>query len=210
MIRSRKSYQLIMSIGAIILVSFLFAGCRDCGGPRAGTELASAAPATGAKVPAGQVADLRFPPLPLASNGLTLRAEVPPFIAPGENFTITAVFTYDGEGELAVLPRAIGVHFASRGPQQADYVPLPGPPKDIYPDAQRIRRGRPVRAAVSFDVARSGAIWRLPEGPYDLTLRYGVGPNTRLPEGGPLAGAMAWAGVVASPPVPITVTAQKP
>ena len=210
MIRSRKSYQLMMSIGAIIFVFFLFAGCRDRGGPRAGTELASAAPAIEAKAPAGQVADPRFPPLPLASNGLTLRAEVPPFIAPGENFQITAVFTYDGEGELAVLPRAIGVHFASRGPQQADYVPLPGPPKDIYPDAQLIRRGRPVRAAVSFDVARWGTVWRLPEGPYDLTLRYGVGPNTRLPERSQLAGATAWDGLVASPPVPITVTANKP
>jgi len=176
---------------AAILTAATVAGCRD-------------------PAPAGQVADPRFPPLPLASNGLTLRAEVPPRIAPGEDFPITAVFTYDGEGELAVLPRAIGVHFASRGPQQADYVPLPGPPKDIYPDAQLIRRGRPVRAVVSFDVARWDTAWRLPEGPYELTLRYGVGPNTRLPERSPLAGATAWAGVVASPPVPITVTAKKP
>ncbi|MDD5224372.1 MAG: hypothetical protein PHE84_10300 [bacterium] len=210
MIRSRTSYQLMMSIGAIILVFFLFAGCRDRGGPRAGMGLASAAPAIGTGAPAGQAADPRFPPLPLASNGLTLRAEVPPVIAPGEDFPITAVFTYDGQGELAVLPRALGVNFASRGPQQPDYVPLPGPPKDIYPDAQLIRRGKPVRAVVSFNIARGGALWRLPEGPYDLTLRYGVGPNTRLPEGSPLAGAPAWAGAVASPPVPITVTAKKP
>lgn len=195
---------------AALLATVMVAGCRDRGGTSAGTEPSSAAPALGATAPAGQGADPRFPPLPLASNGLTLRAEVPPRIAPGEDFPIRAVFTYDGEGELAVLPRAIGVHFASRGPQQAEYVPLPGPPKNIYPDAQLIRRGRPVRAVVSFDVARWDGVWRLPEGPYALTLRYDVDPNTRLPERSPLAGAAVWAGAVASPPVPIAVTVKKP